>query len=263
MTGSAVEMTTPPRKKGAEDDAAAEALEGDAAPPEEGEAPGGEALPDEEDEDYLDPDRLILFKHWTRPVILPYKYNSLYRRIYYNDVIDYLDKRSRGIPREIPHAETWAERLIRLCRNKIDYEKSLKRINAKDRDLVEKTKRSGRYFYYHNKNALFAIAALGLFYFGRPRFLSYKCLYDYRRSYYDDVMEVLNSRRKGIRRSIPPAQTWAERFCRARASPVYKVDSFNRYLEDLKFVTRTEISGNWYKYYVKEQTGRRFSPLLF
>ncbi|KAJ8948758.1 hypothetical protein NQ318_017927 [Aromia moschata] len=96
-----------------------------------------------------------------------------------------------------------------------------------------------------------------------PRFLHYKCLYDYRRSYYDDVMEVLSSRRKGIRRNIPPAQTWAERYCRARSDPLRKVEAFNRYLDDVKLVTKTEISGNFYKHYSKEQFNRRFSPLLF
>ncbi|XP_018570530.1 flightin isoform X1 [Anoplophora glabripennis] len=120
--------------------------------PEGGEAPKeGELPPDYLDEDYLDPDRLLLFKHWIRPKFLPYKYISLYRKIYYDDVIDYMDKKSRGIPREIPHAETWAERLIRHCKDKMAYHKSFKRIRQRDLELVEKTRHSGNFFYYHNK----------------------------------------------------------------------------------------------------------------
>ncbi|XP_018570531.1 flightin isoform X2 [Anoplophora glabripennis] len=97
----------------------------------------------------------------------------------------------------------------------------------------------------------------------RPKFLPYKYISEYRRNYYDDIMEVLASRRKGIRRRIPPAQTWAERICRTRSNPVYKVEAFNRHLDDVKLVTKSEISGAFYNYYSKEQFNRRFSRLLF
>jgi hypothetical protein len=36
-----------------------------------------------------------------------------YRHNYYNDVIDYLDKRQTGIKTEIPRPQTWAERVLR------------------------------------------------------------------------------------------------------------------------------------------------------
>ncbi|KAJ8928819.1 hypothetical protein NQ314_018564 [Rhamnusium bicolor] len=78
-----------------------------------------------------------------------------------------------------------------------------------------------------------------------PKFLPYKYIYDYRLNYYDDIIEVLASRRRGLRRNIPPAQTWAERLCRSRSDPVYKVENFNRYLEDVKLVTRSQISGTF------------------
>ncbi|XP_074030158.1 flightin isoform X2 [Leptinotarsa decemlineata] len=97
----------------------------------------------------------------------------------------------------------------------------------------------------------------------RPKFLPYKCLYDYRRNYYDDVMEVLGSRKRGIKRNIPPAQTWAERMCRLRSDPLWKLDKFDRHLEDIKLITTTEISGNFHSYYTKEQFNRRYSKLLF
>lgn len=36
-----------------------------------------------------------------------------YRTNYYNDVIEYLDKRAKGEKAEIPRAQTWAERVLR------------------------------------------------------------------------------------------------------------------------------------------------------
>ncbi|KAJ8925218.1 hypothetical protein NQ315_001404 [Exocentrus adspersus] len=61
----------------------------------------------------------------------------------------------------------------------------------------------------------------------------------------------------------PPAQTWAERIFRTRSNPVYKVEAFNRYLEDVKMVTKSEISGSFYNYYSKDQFNKRFSKLLY
>lgn len=36
-----------------------------------------------------------------------------YRTNYYDDVIDYLDKKQVGVAREIPRPQTWAERVLR------------------------------------------------------------------------------------------------------------------------------------------------------
>lgn len=49
----------------------------------------------------------------ARPQFLQYRYMYDYRTNYYNDVIDYLDKRSRGQKVEVPRAQTWAERVLR------------------------------------------------------------------------------------------------------------------------------------------------------
>lgn len=66
--------------------------------------------------------------------------------------MDYLDRRNRGIPREIPHAQTWAERILRTYSDKVmKYKMYTKRIRD-DLDMVEKTKMSGNYFYHHVKN---------------------------------------------------------------------------------------------------------------
>uniref|UniRef100_A0A6P7GLM9 Calcium-binding protein NCS-1-like n=1 Tax=Diabrotica virgifera virgifera TaxID=50390 RepID=A0A6P7GLM9_DIAVI len=67
-----------------------------------------------------------------------------------------------------------------------------------------------------------------------PKFLPYRYIHEYRRNYYDDVMEVLDSRKRGVRRDIPRAQTWAERICRQRSDPLWKLDKFDKHLEDVK-----------------------------
>lgn len=36
-----------------------------------------------------------------------------YRLNYYDDVIDYMDKKDRGIKVDIPKPQTWAERVLR------------------------------------------------------------------------------------------------------------------------------------------------------
>jgi len=73
-----------------------------------------EQVPEAEAE-FLDPDRLMLCKHWIRPKFLQYKYLYDYRTNYYNDVIDFLDKRQRGLSREIPRPQTWAESNFCCC----------------------------------------------------------------------------------------------------------------------------------------------------
>jgi len=59
-----------------------------------------------------------LYKHWVRPRFLQYNYMYDYRLNYYDDVIDYLDKKDRGIQSEIPKPQTWAERVLRTVKDK-------------------------------------------------------------------------------------------------------------------------------------------------
>lgn len=76
----------------------------------------------------------------------------MYRQNYYDDVMDYLDKRGRGIPREIPRAQTWGERMMRSYSNKVvQYRMFAKRVRE-DFEMTEKTRMSGNFFYYHVKN---------------------------------------------------------------------------------------------------------------
>uniref|UniRef100_A0A1B6MS12 Flightin n=1 Tax=Graphocephala atropunctata TaxID=36148 RepID=A0A1B6MS12_9HEMI len=60
-----------------------------------------------------EPRRKLVFRHWIRPTFLNYHYIYDYRHNYYDDVIDFLDRRQHGLNREIPRAQTWAERALR------------------------------------------------------------------------------------------------------------------------------------------------------
>ncbi|CAD6232764.1 GSCOCG00012234001-RA-CDS [Cotesia congregata] len=88
--------------------------------PAEGTTPGTAASAKKEEEkikiDYAKLDKAPKPKytlHWVRPLFLNYRYLYEYRQIYYNDVIDWMNKRNRGIWREEPNAEEWAERMFR------------------------------------------------------------------------------------------------------------------------------------------------------
>ncbi|CAO1370660.1 unnamed protein product [Diamesa serratosioi] len=62
--------------------------------------------------------RVQLYKHWVRPRFLQYNYMYDYRLNYYDDVIDYLDKKDRGIKAETPRPQVWAERVLRNLKDK-------------------------------------------------------------------------------------------------------------------------------------------------
>lgn len=66
--------------------------------------------------------------------------------------MDYLDKRSRGITREIPRAQTWAERILRTYSDKVTQHRMYTKRIRDDLSMVENTKSSGNFFYYHVKN---------------------------------------------------------------------------------------------------------------
>lgn len=58
----------------------------------------------------------IITRNFYRPRFLQYNYMYDYRLNYYDDVIDYLDKKDRGIKSEIPKPQTWAERVLRTVK---------------------------------------------------------------------------------------------------------------------------------------------------
>lgn len=97
----------------------------------------------------------------------------------------------------------------------------------------------------------------------RPKFLPYKYLYDYRHNYYDDVIDYLDKRSKGLHRDIPRAQTWGERMLRTYNSDRNRFEEFKKQAEDIKLVTKTHISGCFQRYHTKEYFNRRYSSLLY
>ncbi|KAH8373312.1 hypothetical protein KR009_000399 [Drosophila setifemur] len=116
-----------------------------AAPEEEIKAPP----PPPEDDGYRKP--VQLYRHWVRPKFLQYKYMYNYRTNYYDDVIDYIDKKQTGVSRDIPRPQTWAERVLRTRNTSsggIDsYAPSAKR----DKQLIQTLAASIRTYNYHTK----------------------------------------------------------------------------------------------------------------
>lgn len=77
-------------------------------------------------------DKFIPFTHWSRPTSLNYEYIYLYRKNYYDDVIDYLDQRSRGVNRERPKPQTWAERALRTYPSSAPPDRHQKTVQVED-----------------------------------------------------------------------------------------------------------------------------------
>ncbi|XP_055914568.1 flightin [Eupeodes corollae] len=127
-------------------EAKAEAAE--AAAPAEGEEQAPPPPPPEDD-GYRKP--VQLYKHWVRPKFLQYKYMYNYRTNYYNDVIDYLDKKQVGVDRDIPRAQTWAERVLRTSNSSARSPSRYSLSNKKDTHLVQTLAASIRTHNYHTK----------------------------------------------------------------------------------------------------------------
>ncbi|KAH8296330.1 hypothetical protein KR054_004881 [Drosophila jambulina] len=126
--------------------------------------------PPPEDDGYRKP--VQLYRHWVRlvlpynlcrritalmqcsvfrPKFLQYKYMYNYRTNYYDDVIDYIDKKQTGVARDIPRPQTWAERVLRtrnISSSGIDsFAPSAKR----DKQLIQTLAASIRTYNYHTK----------------------------------------------------------------------------------------------------------------
>ncbi|XP_003706340.1 flightin [Megachile rotundata] len=86
--------------------------------------------------------------HWVRPLFLNYAYLYEYRKNYYDDVIDYLNQRQRGIFREPPRAQEWAERVMRTYDEK-NTDKSYKR--SADMKEIINMRHDPRYYSYHTR----------------------------------------------------------------------------------------------------------------
>ncbi|XP_046824901.1 flightin [Vespa crabro] len=86
--------------------------------------------------------------HWVRPLFLNYDYLYDYRKNYYDDVIDYLDQRQKGLYREPPRAQEWAERAMRTYDQK-NLDKSIKR--SADMKYITKMIVTPRHYSYHTR----------------------------------------------------------------------------------------------------------------
>ncbi|XP_017059400.1 flightin [Drosophila ficusphila] len=104
--------------------------------------------PPPEDDGYRKP--VQLYRHWVRPKFLQYKYMYNYRTNYYDDVIDYIEKKQTGVTREIPRPQTWAERVLRtrdISGSDIGSYAPAKR----DKQLIQTLAASIRTYNYHTK----------------------------------------------------------------------------------------------------------------
>ncbi|KAK9878011.1 hypothetical protein WA026_020223 [Henosepilachna vigintioctopunctata] len=232
------------QKGAAPDKAAAEAQAADAAGA-EAEAPP-EPAPEEE---YLDPDKLLLFKHWIRPKFLQYSYLYDYRHNYYNDVIDYLDRKRRGLNAEIPRAQTWAERALRTYSSKIDKIETYRREMAEKMKSLQQEKKTRRssFISYHSKEYMSRRYTVVM-----PKFLQYDYLYNYQYNYYDNVLDYLEKRSKGYHVERPSPQTWAERALRTYMKRDNQNYKFRRTLEDTKLITKTQLSGFFHNHHARQ-----------
>nr|CAD7593956.1 unnamed protein product [Timema genevievae] len=95
-----------------------------------------------------DPNQPLTYRYWTRPTHLQYKYLYNYRYNYYDDVIDYLDKRSKGLTREIPRPQTWAERALRSFSSRSETYSD----RHKDWELLNTIRASNNYYHYHSRD---------------------------------------------------------------------------------------------------------------
>lgn len=99
-----------------------------------------------------DPNRTIIYRYWNRPASFQYDYNYDYRRNYYNDVIDYLDTKVRGLNREIPRAQTWAERVLRTYTK--DKKSAAYQRRHTDLDLLHSIRNSTNHYLIHSRDYL-------------------------------------------------------------------------------------------------------------
>jgi hypothetical protein len=116
------------------------------------EAPTAENLSTTQESNTRDPNRKILFRHWSRPTSLQYNYIYDYRRNYYDDVIDYLDRKTKGLNRDIPRAQTWAERVLRTYTK--DTKSAAYQSRNKDTELLNSIRACNSYYRIHSKDYL-------------------------------------------------------------------------------------------------------------
>lgn len=93
-------------------------------------------------------------------------------------------------------------------------------------------------------------------YFNRKTHLNYSYLYDYRHSYYDDVIKYLDERQRGRQLDIPRPQTWAERALRTAPERISTAQAASK---DSELLSRIRSSNQAYYYHSREYVNRRHS----
>jgi len=93
-------------------------------------------------------------------------------------------------------------------------------------------------------------------YFNRKRNLNYSYLYDYRHSYYDDVIKYLDDRQRGKALDLPRPQTWAERALRTYPDRIRSVRDTTK---DTDLIQRIRTGNQAYYYHSREYVNRRHS----
>ncbi|XP_046411342.1 flightin isoform X1 [Neodiprion fabricii] len=94
-----------------------------------------------------DPPKYTL--HWVRPLFLNYDYLYDYRKNYYDDVIDFMDRRQRGIWRDTPRAQEWSERVLRSYNGKIPVRSGKRAADMRVMNLLRPDNRG--YYSYHTR----------------------------------------------------------------------------------------------------------------
>ncbi|XP_013184857.1 flightin [Amyelois transitella] len=116
------------------------------AKPEEAEPPAPEVVMGTE------PKKLV-FRHWIRPKFLQYAYLYDYQKNYYDQVINYLDRRNKGLPVEKPRPQTWAERALRTYLARSSSSLSA-RSTGRDTALLRGISSGARFHRYHSKSLI-------------------------------------------------------------------------------------------------------------
>lgn len=94
----------------------------------------------------------------------------------------------------------------------------------------------------------------------RPLFLNYAYLYDYRKNYYDDVIDYLNHRQKGLFREPPRAQEWAERTLRTYDQK--NIDKSFKRSADMKYITNLNFNCRHYSYHTRAYYSLKYQKIL-
>lgn len=102
-----------------------------------------------------------------------------------------------------------------------------------------------------------------VFFSYRPKFLNYKYIYDYRSNYYDDVIDYLNKRQKGLIRDVPRAQEWAERAMRYSVQNYGQTEADQAAAKDLYLLGDISTSARFYRYHSNAFVHQKYHKYLY